>query len=338
MENTSTSEYMALINELSQGMEQAKQLRFHLNLTSPCEAHDFLLQGILSSYEKSLMILKSNGTAGQVEATSSVSVDGSSYSGDLNNNLKIHQEHKDTPKRRKHSHTWTELVRINSENGLEGPTDDGYNWRKYGQKDILGAKYPRSYYRCTYRHLQNCWATKQVQRSDDDPTTFEITYKGTHTCNHSANGVPQPASIEKQESRHYSHNHRPQQNQTLLNFQANHRVDIGDLEKTEKPSLLSLPSTFGCLEGENHKFPISTFINDNNFESYSQFMSESNYLPYQRNSFEGAHNLQYSESDVAVIISANASTTYSPIATMEFPVEPLDLDPNFPISISGFFT
>lgn len=34
-------------------------------------------------------------------------------------------------------------MRINSENGLEGPHDDGYSWRKYGQKDILGAKYPR---------------------------------------------------------------------------------------------------------------------------------------------------------------------------------------------------
>ena len=27
--------------------------------------------------------------------------------------------------------------------GPEGPLDDGFSWRKYGQKDILGAKYPR---------------------------------------------------------------------------------------------------------------------------------------------------------------------------------------------------
>ena len=26
---------------------------------------------------------------------------------------------------------------------LEGHLDDGFSWRKYGQKDILGAKYPR---------------------------------------------------------------------------------------------------------------------------------------------------------------------------------------------------
>jgi len=34
-------------------------------------------------------------------------------------------------------------VRVSSEMGLERPLDDGYRWRKYGQKDILGANYPR---------------------------------------------------------------------------------------------------------------------------------------------------------------------------------------------------
>ena len=38
---------------------------------------------------------------------------------------------------------WTEKVRISPERGLEGPQDDVYSWRKYGQKDILGAKFPR---------------------------------------------------------------------------------------------------------------------------------------------------------------------------------------------------
>lgn len=160
-----------------------------------------------------------------------------------------------------------------------------------------------------------------MQGSDDDPTTFEITYKGTHTCKHSANGVPQPASIGKQELRHNSHKHQSQTNQMLLNIRADHRVQTEDLEKTEKPSVSSFPSTFGCL-GENSTFLISTLVDDNHFDSYSQFMSESNYLPYQRSSFEGDHNLQFLESDVADIISANTSTSNSPIRTMEFPLEP----------------
>lgn len=46
---------------------------------------------------------------------------------------------------RKTLHRWTEQVKVCSENGLEGPPDDAYSWRKYGQKDILGANFPRSF-------------------------------------------------------------------------------------------------------------------------------------------------------------------------------------------------
>ncbi|KAH9308742.1 hypothetical protein KI387_036653, partial [Taxus chinensis] len=70
----------------------------------------------------------------------------------------------------------------NSEPGNDIPPDDGHTWRKYGQKDILGAQHPRSYYRCTHKNDLGCLATKQVQRADDDPSFFEITYRGSHTC------------------------------------------------------------------------------------------------------------------------------------------------------------
>ncbi|KAJ6766552.1 WRKY TRANSCRIPTION FACTOR 73 [Salix purpurea] len=56
------------------------------------------------------------------------------------------------------------------------PTDDGYNWRKYGQKSIKGSEYPRSYYKCT--HI-NCSVKKKVERSSDGQIT-EIIYKGQH--------------------------------------------------------------------------------------------------------------------------------------------------------------
>ena len=34
-------------------------------------------------------------------------------------------------------------VRVSSAAGGDVPADDGHSWRKYGQKEILGAKHPR---------------------------------------------------------------------------------------------------------------------------------------------------------------------------------------------------
>ncbi|ONK61773.1 uncharacterized protein A4U43_C08F33440 [Asparagus officinalis] len=62
--------------------------------------------------------------------------------------------------------------------------DDGYSWRKYGQKGIHRSKFPRCYFRCTHKHDQGCKATRQVQQSEEDPSLFIITYFGEHTCKH----------------------------------------------------------------------------------------------------------------------------------------------------------
>jgi WRKY transcription factor 33 len=55
-------------------------------------------------------------------------------------------------------------------------TDDGYNWRKYGQKQVKGSENPRSYYKCSYRNFP---MKKKVERSLEGEIT-EIVYKGTH--------------------------------------------------------------------------------------------------------------------------------------------------------------
>ncbi|KAI7734441.1 hypothetical protein M8C21_004090 [Ambrosia artemisiifolia] len=55
-------------------------------------------------------------------------------------------------------------------------SEDGYNWRKYGQKQVKGSEYPRSYYKCTYT---DCLVTKKVERSHEGHIT-EIIYKGAH--------------------------------------------------------------------------------------------------------------------------------------------------------------
>lgn len=66
------------------------------------------------------------------------------------------------------------IVRTETEQNV---IDDGYRWRKYGQKLVKGSTYPRSYYRCT---TSGCKVRKHTERSKDDPKVLVTTYDGVH--------------------------------------------------------------------------------------------------------------------------------------------------------------
>ncbi|CAL5094311.1 unnamed protein product [Urochloa decumbens] len=68
--------------------------------------------------------------------------------------------------------------------------EDGYNWRKYGQKQVKGSENPRSYYKCTFH---SCSMKKKVERSLADGRITQIVYKGAH--NH-----PKPLSTRRNSS------------------------------------------------------------------------------------------------------------------------------------------
>jgi hypothetical protein len=94
-------------------------------------------------------------------------------SGDSKKRLGVGKGKRGCYTRKKRSHTWTVKARR---------IEDRYAWRKYGQKEILNTTFPRSYFRCTHKPTQGCKATKQVQKQEQDPEMFQITYIGYHTC------------------------------------------------------------------------------------------------------------------------------------------------------------
>ncbi|MCO5564976.1 hypothetical protein L7F22_018646 [Adiantum nelumboides] len=55
--------------------------------------------------------------------------------------------------------------------------EDGFRWRKYGQKAVKNSPYPRSYYRCTN---SKCSVKKRVERSPQDASMVITTYEGQH--------------------------------------------------------------------------------------------------------------------------------------------------------------
>ncbi|CAN7116151.1 unnamed protein product [Brassica rapa subsp. narinosa] len=157
-----------VINELEQGRELAKQLISNLKHTSSVESSKIMISEILRIYQNAILML--------------------SFKEDDKNILKRSREieekdSKTLSKKRKLSDKKTEEVRVFVGTGS---IDDGYCWRKYGQKEIHGSSNPRGYFRCTHRFTQKCPAQKQVQRSDKDPSIFEVKYVGNHTCNNNS--------------------------------------------------------------------------------------------------------------------------------------------------------
>ncbi|NP_001150829.2 Probable WRKY transcription factor 41 [Zea mays] len=176
-----------LVSDLGRVQDLVRQLELQLRAPGDAASVDLcrrLVHQIVALTDSSIGMLRSSpDLASPLPATGT----GSPISSDAASDhpFRAAASASASPKKRKATARWTsQQARVSAAggSGAEGPVDDGYSWRKYGQKDILGAKHPRAYYRCTHRNSQNCPATKQVQRTDDHPALFDVVYHGEHTC------------------------------------------------------------------------------------------------------------------------------------------------------------
>ncbi|KAH7533012.1 hypothetical protein FEM48_Zijuj04G0084500 [Ziziphus jujuba var. spinosa] len=186
-ENLATINQKKVINdELMEGREIANKLRSLLsNSGDDSKSAKDLVIKIMKSFSNTLSMLnvKEGDIAGsmisQIQAHSSC-LDASKSEGDSQESCRssnitpIKKDRRSFHNRRRPLQTWQS----------DTPTliDDGQAWRKYGQKVILQAEYPRHYFRCTYKYDQGCKATKQVQRIQVNPPLYRTTYFGHHTC------------------------------------------------------------------------------------------------------------------------------------------------------------
>ncbi|KAM0950560.1 putative transcription factor WRKY family [Dioscorea sansibarensis] len=171
MRKDTFSEREMAIQHITRCYELTKQLQsmvlFHGE--TPSELPGFLFQEVLQALTTALTNLKFCTSDPKTNETNSACLISDDHGTETSN----HEITSGSRKRRKVI-SWTKVT--------YAPHDDGYQWRKYGQKNILKSEISRSYYRCSYRD-EGCRATKYVEEKDrNDPQLFSVTYFEKHTC------------------------------------------------------------------------------------------------------------------------------------------------------------
>ncbi|XP_022941686.1 probable WRKY transcription factor 70 [Cucurbita moschata] len=161
-------------DQLLRGHEFARQLQAHLRSGSSCggTVSDDLVAKILSSFSKTISVLNRSSDADDING--SIVDNSPPEESEDSCRSSTPNDRRGCYKRRRNSHSWAR--------DSSSLVDDGHAWRKYGQKSIQNAKFPRNYYRCTHKFDQGCQASKQVQRVEEHPPKFRTTYYGHHTC------------------------------------------------------------------------------------------------------------------------------------------------------------
>ncbi|KAJ9546211.1 hypothetical protein OSB04_025918 [Centaurea solstitialis] len=169
MESSSSPNYnKALIGELKKGRDYTKKLQNLLRRNNHNDSAEDLVVKILRSFSDSLSMLTCC-TSGDSYSVSACSSDRILDSGE--------SKKKPAPVVKDRRGCYTRRKTENSMIKIVDRIEDGFAWRKYGQRKILNAKYPR----CTHK-TEGCKALKQAQKLEDGSEKFHVIYIGHHTC------------------------------------------------------------------------------------------------------------------------------------------------------------
>lgn len=160
----------------------------------------------------------------------------------------------------------------------------------------------RGYYRCTHRNVQGCLATKQVQRSDDDPTIFDVAYRRRHTC---------------------SNNNQEQGTSTIEPYRQ--QEHIGNQSYPLFPNYLSLNIKVGNDVGDGN------YVTGN----LSPMSSCPNPMGVMNN---GSTSVAVESEFTEIIQAATSVMNSTPSVGLDFPFGNAGLHPDFTFDDHGFFS
>lgn len=203
----------------------------------------------------------------------------------------------------------------------------------------------RGYYRCTHRNVQGCLATKQVQRSDEDPTVFEITYRGKHTCMAASNVVPpiENANPLQQQLNTILQSLQQKPNDVLMNLRESLRVQTENLDSPNQsfPPSAAEPFYFPSTSEVNHICPSPLQQHQQLQQSFAENFNSASYNMSPATS--GISNFSLSPtsygSQISDIIPPAASSANSPTVGLEIPFDHFEFDAhNFTFDNTRFFS
>uniref|UniRef100_A0ACD5T9W8 Uncharacterized protein n=1 Tax=Avena sativa TaxID=4498 RepID=A0ACD5T9W8_AVESA len=174
----------AVIEELQKGAQLAESLRQQVELIPELGRRDAALANvsdISTALASSLSVLQSERE--QYGCSSSDAATGHAAGAFGGGGVRARNGAAARARKAKHRRgTHGEQLPI-KEMLTQTPENDRFHWRKYGEKKILNADFPRLYYRCGYSNEHKCPAKKYVQQQNkNEPPMFMVTLINDHRC------------------------------------------------------------------------------------------------------------------------------------------------------------